>query len=208
MTSATPPRRRQARGQRRMDLILDAAAQIFAEAGYESTTTNAIAARAGISPGSLYQFFPNKAAVAEALAARYVEHLGLVQDAASAADLAELPLAQVLNHFVDHLVAFNIANPALKALFARTDIPGQLTEATRPLSDAVLTMLGQLLATRAPHLSAQQVTRSTLVAVQVFGALIPPIAAAEGDERAALITELKNVLYRYLAPLEAHPRCT
>src|SRR6266511_1332655 len=49
--------------------ILDAAAGVFADAGYERATTNAIAAAAGISPGSLYQFFPNKEAIAEALAA-------------------------------------------------------------------------------------------------------------------------------------------
>jgi AcrR family transcriptional regulator len=61
------PRRRQVRGQQRMELVLDVAAQVFAEVGFEAATTNAIAARAGMSPGSPYQFFPNKDAIAKAL---------------------------------------------------------------------------------------------------------------------------------------------
>ncbi len=68
-------RRRQARGQRRIDQILTVAEQVFADVGYEATTTNAIAARAGMSPGSLYQFFENKEAIAAGLAARYLDRL-------------------------------------------------------------------------------------------------------------------------------------
>jgi AcrR family transcriptional regulator len=66
--AARGQKRRQARGQRRIDQLLDVAARVFAEVGFEAATTNGIAARAGVSPGSLYQFFPNKDAMAEALA--------------------------------------------------------------------------------------------------------------------------------------------
>ena len=46
--------RRQERGVRRAEAVLDAAEQVFAELGYDQTTTAAVASRAGISPGSLY----------------------------------------------------------------------------------------------------------------------------------------------------------
>ena len=46
MTDGPRPRRRQARGERRIALLLDTAAEVFAEVGYEAATTNAIAARA------------------------------------------------------------------------------------------------------------------------------------------------------------------
>lgn len=55
-----------------MERILDVAARIFDEVGYRATTTNDVAAAAGISIGSLYQYFPNKDALLVALAERHV----------------------------------------------------------------------------------------------------------------------------------------
>jgi AcrR family transcriptional regulator len=52
---------RRVRGQQRGNIILDAAEQLFAEAGYEAATTNEIAARASTSIGSLYQSAPPRA---------------------------------------------------------------------------------------------------------------------------------------------------
>lgn len=48
-------------------MILAAATRVFASRGYARTTTNHIADRAGVSIGSLYQYFPHKAAIASAL---------------------------------------------------------------------------------------------------------------------------------------------
>ena len=70
--------RRRARGLQRIASILDAAETVFAQVGYDEATTHQIADSAGISPGSLYQFFSNKEEIAQALAARYVEELKLV----------------------------------------------------------------------------------------------------------------------------------
>jgi AcrR family transcriptional regulator len=56
-----------------VDRILVAAAQVFHEAGYTSATTNDIASEAGISVGSLYQYFPNKDAILVALTRRHID---------------------------------------------------------------------------------------------------------------------------------------
>ncbi|MEK7794319.1 MAG: helix-turn-helix domain-containing protein [Candidatus Hydrogenedentota bacterium] len=52
----------QDRGRERVDRILDAAARLLVEQGYEAVKTNHIAKRAGVSVGSIYQFFPNRVA--------------------------------------------------------------------------------------------------------------------------------------------------
>lgn len=66
---------RQARSQERVRRILSAAEELFVEGAVSSTTTNAIAARAGVPIGSLYQFFPDKGAILRSLAEGYAEQL-------------------------------------------------------------------------------------------------------------------------------------
>jgi AcrR family transcriptional regulator len=61
---------RQRRSQATVAAIVEAAARILAESGGRGLTTNRIAARAGVSVGSLYQYFPNKHAVLRALLER------------------------------------------------------------------------------------------------------------------------------------------
>jgi AcrR family transcriptional regulator len=105
------PKWRQARGQQRIQLLLDMAEQLFADVGFEAATTNAIAARAGMSPGSLYQFFPNKDAIAEALATRYLEQLHATQAYSFAPEIVQLPLEARIDRVVDPLVALHVAHP-------------------------------------------------------------------------------------------------
>lgn len=78
------PRRRpvQRRSRETVGYVLEAAAQLFGELGYERTTTNLVAERAGVSIGSVYQYFPNKEALLLALAEL---HLGEARERATAA---------------------------------------------------------------------------------------------------------------------------
>lgn len=79
----TTPRKRprQERSQALVEVLLEAAARVFVKEGYAKATTNRIAAAAGVSVGSLYQYFPSKDALAVELLRRYRE--GLAQRVAS-----------------------------------------------------------------------------------------------------------------------------
>jgi AcrR family transcriptional regulator len=195
-----PVRRRQARGERRIAQLLDAAAEVFAEAGYGAATTNAIAARAGVSPGSLYQFFDNKDAIAEALALRYVDQLAALRADAVPGE-SRPSLDRVLDLMVDPLVDFNLANPAFQALLHGPDAPTGLTRATERLYRDALSHVDALLGALAPGLSAEERRRRAVVCKHVAKALLPLILAAEASERERLVAELKSVLRGYLAPL-------
>jgi AcrR family transcriptional regulator len=73
-TETTPRKQpRQARSRATVDAILTATAQVLVEAGYDKATTNMIARRAGVSIGSLYQYFPNKEALVAALCDRHMD---------------------------------------------------------------------------------------------------------------------------------------
>lgn len=73
MTAIPQPRKspRQQRSQQTVDTILQATARVLAEYGYAGTNTNRIAETAGVSVGSLYQYFPNKNALIAALHDRH-----------------------------------------------------------------------------------------------------------------------------------------
>ena len=72
MTSSPRKSPSQERSRQTVERILDAGARIFHEQGYAGTTTNDIADEAGLSIGSLYQYFPNKDALLAALTKRHI----------------------------------------------------------------------------------------------------------------------------------------
>ncbi|WP_280356336.1 TetR/AcrR family transcriptional regulator [Nocardia otitidiscaviarum] len=194
--------RRQERGRQRMSVILDAALELFGELGYEATSTNAIATRAGVSPGSLYQFFANKEAIAEALSTRLVDAFRAAHASAfDRTDLADLPLDEFVDHLLDPLIAFNLDNPGAKSLFTNPDMPASLAAGTRPLQQAVLSRAESVLAIRYPDLPIDDRRRGALIAVQIVRATMPAIIAATEPERTALIRETKRALRGYLTEL-------
>ncbi|MET0309488.1 MAG: helix-turn-helix domain-containing protein [Sphingomonas sp.] len=66
----------QARAREKVELILEAAIRLLEKGGPAALTTNAVAERAGVSIGSLYQYFANKEAILDALADREVVAMG------------------------------------------------------------------------------------------------------------------------------------
>src|ERR1700753_1263227 len=77
---------RQQRSTETVNVILEAAARILERRGLDGFTTNAVAERAGVSIGSLYQYFPSKEALTATLIGR--ETTTLVENAAAALDEA------------------------------------------------------------------------------------------------------------------------
>jgi AcrR family transcriptional regulator len=77
MTPQLSPRKapRQSRSQATVTAILDATARILVERGFGAASTNAVAERAGVSVGSLYQYFPSKEALVSALHVRHGEQM-------------------------------------------------------------------------------------------------------------------------------------
>ncbi|MGW0950257.1 TetR/AcrR family transcriptional regulator [Streptomyces sp. NPDC002623] len=67
--------RRQQRGLRRAEQILDAAEELVGASGVEAVGMNAVARHAGVSPGTLYQYFPHKQALVDGLSHRLAEGL-------------------------------------------------------------------------------------------------------------------------------------
>jgi AcrR family transcriptional regulator len=95
----------QERSRRTVDRILDAATRIFHEQGYARATTNDIADEAGVSVGSLYQYFPNKDALLVALTQRHIETTTTGLSELLSKLNAELGFDVILRTVVNFLVA-------------------------------------------------------------------------------------------------------
>ena len=87
----------QKRSQERVEKILDAAAIVFDEVGFEAATTHAIASRANTAVGSLYQFFPDKLAIFNALELRHVERVYVIWERLLQPEIVRLPFTEFIH---------------------------------------------------------------------------------------------------------------
>lgn len=96
--------------------LLDAMAASLVERGFEATTTNYVAERAGVNIGSLYQYFPSKGALLASLAQRqmdrYEEAMGAAEARVAGAGL-EAGIAELLRSHVEALAAAAALHVAL-----------------------------------------------------------------------------------------------
>ncbi|WP_329120361.1 TetR/AcrR family transcriptional regulator [Streptomyces sp. NBC_01353] len=202
MSEEPKPRRRQARGERRIAQLLQAAANVFCANGYTATSTNAIAREASVSPGTLYQYFPNKEAIAVELGDRLLHQMREAHGQAFTPENFELPLPELLDAVLDPMIEFNCQNPVFLALMHGSEVPGKIAEEHDELHASLLARVGDLLGHYLPDLPAGDRARIADMTFAVFkGGLALVLAAPEGPERDATIAELKTALHRYLDPV-------
>lgn len=110
----TTPRKlpQQDRSKMTVEAILIAAAHILTEQGYDTASTNRIAQRAGISIGSLYQYFPNKEAIMSALREQHVNEMVAIVESALHQS-TDQPLEVALRQLVKACVTAHALNPTL-----------------------------------------------------------------------------------------------
>lgn len=112
--TAVDPRKRpkQRRAQATVDAILDATTHILIEEGYAKASTNRIAKRAGVSIGSLYQYFGNKDALVMAVAERHADEM-IDLLARTAVELADAPVETAVRSYIRTMFAAHALNPEL-----------------------------------------------------------------------------------------------
>ncbi len=189
---ARAPKR--ARGKQRVADLLQAAAAVFAEKGYEAATMTEIAARAGAPIGSLYQFFPIKEALADTLVQNYVALL-----AADLQQLESLAARLDIRRLVEKLFDVLRAHPGERAA-ALPLAESRMDERTRRATfrHMLRKQIAAILRARAPALPAEAARDLAVVVLQLMKA-----ANALSDEealpgRAAARRELQTLTVQYL----------
>ena len=193
----------QDRGQRRVDRILDAAADVIAEVGVDGASTNAIAARAKTSVGSLYQFFPNKDAIVQALAARYAAEFERLKDQVMSPEVADLPLDEMMRGIVAPIAAYCDTNPAYRHVFLATnDLAVGYSATEARLHGMVVARVEALIARRCPWVTAEQRLATATVQVETVHAVLFHAQGRPPAERPALCDELVRMLVCALEPFD------
>jgi AcrR family transcriptional regulator len=197
-------RPRQSRGQKRVELLLDAAAAVIAEHGLEGATAEAIAQHARTAKGSLYQFFPNRDAVIAGLALRYADEMRAIHERAFPLDAHEIPLDQLIDRIVRPLAEFHDRNPAFRRVFASHEGPTDDTRSApsrlrSQLFESFVDRLDVLFAARNPLLGNKDRRRVALVAATIGQGVLR--ARAMAADKKPILDDLRRVLMAYLGPM-------
>jgi AcrR family transcriptional regulator len=185
----------QERGQRRVEQILNAAAEVFGEIGFELATTNAIAERAQTSIGSLYQFFPNKDAIIDTLSAQYAEEL-VAQLAKH--ERAHLGCEEHFGLVVDTVAAYYLANPGFRALFFGAFASGYSasieTQLYAPITTAVMRVVGGF----SGQFSESERQVHAEIIVRAMGRLLHYYSRQPTSHQVHFLNEMKRLLNGYI----------
>lgn len=191
---------RQARARHTVEAILTASARILAERGWSGFTTNAVAQRAGVSIGTLYEYFPDKHALLHATMDRHLER-GEALVAAHAADAPADP-EDLVARLVTAFAALHADEPRLhRVLSSEVPIPPATRARIDALRGRIITLVAAALEGRieAPHL------RATLIVDAADALTHRWYVDADGRPLAleALTAELTRMLSAYLAATRA-----
>lgn len=203
MTDKKPSMRRQPkqkRSQERVNRILDAAAEVFLEMGFDAATTHDIAARADTAIGSLYQFFPDKLAIFHALELRHIKQGRILGSQMFALEMAQLTLKEFVAQMVEKTVKF-FDNPAPKVIFIQYFTnPTIFKSIDESFTQEFVKGLANVLSLRNPSLTTQKSNLIADVCTQSANALLLVALRSEETYRQQIISEIKVLFTAYLSP--------
>lgn len=190
---------RQARSQAMVEAILEATARVLAERGYAGTNTNVVAARAGVSVGSVYQYFPNKDSLVTALHERHGAQMYAAIEAVLAAERPD-GLRGHVQAMVRALLAAHRVEPQLHRVLEK-EFP--FFDAPRDQSAAdggIFLQVRQLFETHRRDITATDLDLTTWMVLQTMESLVhaaviepPPMFEPEAVE-AAIVQVLMGYL--------------
>jgi AcrR family transcriptional regulator len=159
----------QERSRQTVAAILAAAARVFAELGYANTSTNHIADQAGVSIGSLYQYFPSKDAILVALAEEHVEN-AFAAVLEEVRDKREAPARELLRCLVDALLRAHQKEPRLhRVIFEEAHLLDRsFRQRLEELDDRALRLARDIIEERGDELAVDDPVMASFVVVHVL----------------------------------------
>jgi AcrR family transcriptional regulator len=195
----------QARSRETVAAVLTAAARIFATHGYAAGTTNRIAEAAGVSVGSLYEYFPNKDALLVALMEAHVaEGQALLEHAAAGVMGRSLRLRAAVRQLVGAMIALHARDRALhRVLFEEAPLPPRVRRQLAHAEERVAARVAAYLRGH-PEVTVPDADLAAQVIVQTVEALTHKLVVHGSED--ALTAQADEVVALVVAYLTADRR--
>lgn len=191
----------QKRSRERVDAILANATKMIAEAGSDALRMSELAHRAGISIGSLYQYFPDKSAVVHALAERCNEESRacIAQGLSTVGTMEDL--AAAFGALIDTYYAIFLAEPVIRDIWSAVQADGALRAMEAEESRRNGALLAARLKALRPNTDATRIEATALLVMHLGEATMRLAVSVERTEGAALVDAYKRMAIRDLAAL-------
>jgi AcrR family transcriptional regulator len=196
------PRKRpqQARAQTTVHAILEATVQVLEREGPEAATTTRIAEVAGVSVGTLYQYFSHRDAIFDALQEREFERaIALMQTVLSDNNLAKSP-RETVSGCVQGMLALYVASPGMHRVLAMEGLRATKADRLHSFDLRVIALVRHFLAATGAPVRRKNVDAAAFVAFQSVRAtmLASLLETPAGLNDQTLVDELVDLLLRYL----------
>jgi AcrR family transcriptional regulator len=192
----------QARSVDTMEALLRATAHILEKEGYDRLTTNRVAEKAGVSIGSLYQYFPNKDALVLAVGERHFDEMRALLHERLARKVAPAGLAETVGDVVAVLVATHTKNPRLHAaLTERVLRVGLLQRRAAHLAEDIYRPLLAYVAAHPEEISVEDPEMAVFVLTHAVEATIHAFVlgdAVSPSGEARLVATLTTMIVRFI----------
>ncbi len=169
---ATSPRKNasQERSRATVDTLLAATARVLVKVGYDRASTNKIAEAAGVSIGSLYQYFPSKEALVAAVIERHMDEM-MAMVRASIVRVAEMPIRDAARELVRVMIDAHKIDPQLhRVLVEQIPRVGNMEEVER-VGDEATKLVHAYLESRRDEIDVEDVELAAFLAVSCVEAM-------------------------------------
>jgi AcrR family transcriptional regulator len=192
----------QERSRERLSRILDAAAHEFADQGVEAATMEAIAKRAGTSVGSIYQFYPNKRSLFEAVGDKYLEEVRALFAVLVTEDIlaASTEWRGIISATIDAFAELHRTSVTFRAIWANLLYSRRFFDAGQALNRELADRAEIVFKTLAKDMAPSRRKLLATVVIEAISALLLLSADKPRAQGNALLDEAKTLVHRYLEP--------
>lgn len=188
----------QARSTARLTRLLDSAAEVIDEIGYERLTTAMVAERAGASIGTVYRYFPDRIAVLQSLSARFLsEYAAEVTTALADEKLSQW--GEAVDAIIDVSVAAFASKPGFGSLRFGDVIDVRPIEGEHTNNAVIAAIIAASLSERFGLAAGADLSFRSEIVVELIDSLLARAFVLEPKGDARVIAEARSLVHGYLA---------